>query len=286
MVLQPLPNFLHGRATQVQFASQLGGGDALEDATQEQDHLGRPKVSAFEDRPGVERVGACPGFAAIDIEVTAPGTPEQVGFVRAAARAAQAVGVKVFHQPGRAQVFVEKVYDWKVHADNLRPCTLSEHEPRSLMIRPLLFISRFVLAGIFFLSSIGKILDSSTAVQLAQLLFSTQGSEAVLRRLVYGLSVLEAGLGLWLIWGYALRESFRAIGMVLGLFSVLLLYLLIRGAELDTCGCLGTLFSSGTLEDSLLRNLGLLGIVALGIFFLDKGEQSSNNEEVGLPIPD
>ena len=70
---------MHGRATQAQFAGELGGRDALDNPAQEQHLLRRPQVPALEDGAGVERVGRCASFAAIDLQVTALGSPEQVG---------------------------------------------------------------------------------------------------------------------------------------------------------------------------------------------------------------
>lgn len=112
---------------------------------------------------------------------------------------------------------------------------------------------------VFAVAAIGKILDPA-AFQQDILAYDLLGHAP------------SALLALWLPWWELLwalacahpalrRSALIHLGLLLVVFSVLLLITAVRGIDID-CGCLGQIFAS-SVQAALLRNLILLALLLL-----------------------
>jgi hypothetical protein len=122
--------------------------------------------------------------------------------------------------------------------------------------------SRVLLAGVFGVSAIGKIISPSSFYAFARGL----GWIAIIPTVA--LLVVIVGLELVLALALLFRKtSHLAIAgsfVVLVLFTAVLMYAShSEGTVASTCGCFGELLPAGTLDASILRNLVLLALCAV-----------------------
>jgi hypothetical protein len=132
-LLEPMAELEQLRAAAPQFAGELGGGDALGDAAEDQDQLDRPPLGPLEDRLGEGGGDPAAGraakgedrgtIAAMDLEVVAVG----------AMGTGQAIGMKQPHEEFVASRLVHQVADREVHDRLIRGAErlISPHFNRS-----------------------------------------------------------------------------------------------------------------------------------------------------------
>jgi len=130
----------------------------------------------------------------------------------------------------------------------------------------LQWLLRTLLAFVLLLSGAGKLIDGSAAQHVFELLVGEGSSPAVLGRpVVLVLSLVELALAALLIVSRNPRPVLAAVGTLVLLFSLALLSLPVRGIEVPTCGCFGALVPDGSLGVALLRNLGLVILIAAAL---------------------
>jgi len=110
-----VPQVQEFRAIAAQLAGQLGGGDALGEATDNQDQFAWPALDAAQGRAG-EGVEDPMTVAAAEVQdrVAAP-TVDGHAIVAMAAGAGQAVGMQPIDELGIARRFIHQVGDREVH---------------------------------------------------------------------------------------------------------------------------------------------------------------------------
>jgi hypothetical protein len=155
------------------------------------------------------------------------------------------------------------------------------------------FITRSIcllLAAVFALSGVGKLLNADGAVQLAGLVaeqvgFVRGGAHSSLRVVVQMLSVAELVLAGLLVWsaahGTRVWVLLTTVAM-LGGFSALLAALMLGGVQVVSCGCSGvfdTLWGGGlSIEAALMRNLVLMALAFAAWMLTTTNEHTTNNE--------
>jgi hypothetical protein len=114
-MLEPVPQVQEFRAVAVQLAGQLGGGDALGEATDDQDQLPGPALGAVQGRAG-KGVEDPVAVAAPEVQHrVAATTVDDQAIVLMAAGAGQAIGVQPLDELGVARLFIHQVGDREIH---------------------------------------------------------------------------------------------------------------------------------------------------------------------------
>jgi hypothetical protein len=133
-------------------------------------------------------------------------------------------------------------------------------------------VLRLLLAAVFAVSGVGKLLNADGAVQLLDIVVDHVGwgrgeiSNSTLAVVVHIVSAAEIALAALLTFASARWLSFVLVVtlVLLGVFSALLAALLWGGVQLASCGCSGAfdvLWGGGMrVEMALLRNLVLVAL--------------------------
>jgi hypothetical protein len=110
-----VPQVQELRAVAAQLAGQLGGGDALGEAADDQDEFAGPALDAVEGRAG-EGVEDPTAVAAAEVEqrVAAPTVDDHAIGVMASG-AGQAIGMQPVDELGIARLFIHQVDDREIH---------------------------------------------------------------------------------------------------------------------------------------------------------------------------
>lgn len=130
---------------------------------------------------------------------------------------------------------------------------------------------RLLLGALFLLSGTGKLINSSDARYLVELmatrfywLIEYSGP------IVLGLSVLELLLGLLLLLNRYLKLTLWAsVGLFLFFIGVLG-YFYLRGMSVGSCGCFGAFGFGSGIEFTLIRNAVLLVLAAAGLSLISR----------------
>lgn len=127
---------------------------------------------------------------------------------------------------------------------------------------------RGLLALLFAVSGVGKLIDGQSAVHLTRSILDGAVGPAGAHGLVVAVSGAEVVLSGLLIWGRRLRWALGvSFGIVAG-FTVGLATLL-GGEGVAPCGCFGAFSLGLSLEATILRNLGVLALVLVGYLLHD-----------------
>lgn len=131
--------------------------------------------------------------------------------------------------------------------------------------RRVLTTIRFILGIIFLVSGIGKLISSSEAQYLVELLATEfywliEYSSFI----VMTTSILELVIAVLLLWGKYIRWALSGMLVMLIGFSSVLFYFYLQGMNVEGCGCFGAFGFSSGLEFTLIRNvvMMLLTVVA------------------------
>jgi hypothetical protein len=110
-----VPQVQEFRAVAVQLAGQLGGGDPLGEAAEDQDQFPGPALDAVQGGPG-EDVEDAAAVAAAEVQdrIAAPTVDDQA-IVSMAAGAGHPVGVQPTDEPVIACLFIHQLGDREVH---------------------------------------------------------------------------------------------------------------------------------------------------------------------------
>ncbi|MDR8393098.1 hypothetical protein NC796_18220 [Aliifodinibius sp. S!AR15-10] len=130
---------------------------------------------------------------------------------------------------------------------------------------------RILLGGVFLLSGIGKLIDSSDAVYLVELMATKfywliEYSNII----VISTSVLELLLAGLLFWGRKLTWVLLASFLLILAFTTVLSYFYIQGMSVASCGCFGAFGGGGGITVTLIRNLVLIALILGGYIFNTK----------------
>jgi len=143
------------------------------------------------------------------------------------------------------------------------------------MQKNILLTIRILLGLIFLASGVGKLIDSSDARYLVELLASEfywliEYADPI----VIGTSLLELVLAILLLWGRKLKISLWASLGLVSTFTIVLGHFYLQGMSIESCGCFGALGIGGGLEATLIRN-GILLLLIIGAFLLMKSRTTT-----------
>jgi hypothetical protein len=114
-LLEAMAEFEQLRATAPQLAGELGGGDALGDAAEDQDQLDRPSLGPLEGGLGEGGGDAAAGGTAIGQDRGAVAAMDLQVVRVAAVGAGQAVGMEQADEEFIASRFIHQVADREIH---------------------------------------------------------------------------------------------------------------------------------------------------------------------------
>lgn len=156
----------------------------------------------------------------------------------------------------------------------------------SKMQKKILLTIRILLGLLFLASGIGKLIDSSDARYLVELL-ATEFYWLIefAGPIVTGTSLLELVLAVLLLWGKKLKPALWVSLALVSVFTVTLGYFYLQGMSIASCGCFGALGIGGGLEATLLRNGVLLILVTGGLILGDKWILKKEKENIKV-IPE
>lgn len=139
------------------------------------------------------------------------------------------------------------------------------------MQKNILLTIRILLGLIFLASGIGKLIDSSDARYLVELL-ATEFYWLIeyANPIVIGTSLLELFLAILLLLGKKLKPVLWASLLLVSLFTIVLGYFYLQGMNIASCGCFGALGIGGGLEATLIRNGVLLILITGGLSLVYK----------------
>jgi hypothetical protein len=134
-----------------------------------------------------------------------------------------------------------------------------------LLSRILLFI-RLLLGGVFTFSGVGKLINSEDARYMVELL-ATEYYQLIeySEEIVMALTIFELLLALLLFSGWQKLVTFALTDIFLTGFIVVLVYFLINGYNVESCGCFGAFGGSGGIEATLGRDIVLLVVANFGL---------------------
>lgn len=125
---------------------------------------------------------------------------------------------------------------------------------------------RILLALIFLASGIGKLIDSSDAQYMVELL-ATRFYWLIeyAGPIVIGTSIIELILAALLLFGKKLRLALWGSLVMVTFFTLTMGYFYLQGMNVASCGCFGALGIGGGLEATLIRNGVLLLLVSTAL---------------------
>ena len=114
---------MNGIISDMQFTRETGGGLALANTAQQQNHLARSQVFMSKDRACIDRVHALTLTTTMLRDAAALGSSEVTRLLNARATlwTVQASWMKVLAQPDLAQRIVANVENWKIHVPSVVP---------------------------------------------------------------------------------------------------------------------------------------------------------------------
>ena len=127
---------------------------------------------------------------------------------------------------------------------------------------------RGLLALLFAVSGLGKLIDGQSAAHLTRTILNGTVGPAEAHGLVVAVSGTEVvlsgllALGWWPRWIFGISFGLVA-GFTMGLATLL------GGAGVASCGCFGAFSLGLSLEATLLRNLGVLALALVGFLLAD-----------------
>jgi hypothetical protein len=129
------------------------------------------------------------------------------------------------------------------------------------------------LGFIFLLSGIGKLISSSDARYLVELM-ATKFYWLIeyTGPIVLGITILELLLAAMLLWGKKIRWTLSISLLLILFFSGVLSYFYMQGFGIKTCGCFGALDIGGGITFGLFKNLILFILIVAALFLSRPGE--------------
>lgn len=127
--------------------------------------------------------------------------------------------------------------------------------------------TRFIIGIIFLVSGIGKLINSTDARFLVELLATKFYWLIEYADLIVLLtSIFELVIAVFLLWGRYLVSAFTAALAMLLVFTGVLGFFYLQGMNVASCGCFGAFGFTSGMDLTLLRNLVLIALIA-GTYF-------------------
>ena len=135
-----------------------------------------------------------------------------------------------------------------------------------------------ILGLLFLVSGVGKLINSSDAQYLVELL-ATKFYWLIEYKymIVLSVTIIELFLSALLLWGRYLKTALTGSFLLLLSFTGVLSYFYFTGMTVEECGCFGAFGGGGGTELTLLRDLVLIVLVVAG-YLLSTSQQK--NEEL------
>ena len=145
-----------------------------------------------------------------------------------------------------------------------------EFYPRALLI------SRISVGLTFLISGIGKIIDSSGALQLIELIsYEIYWLIEYRYEIIALITITELLLAFSLLLGKSLYPAFVISLLFIAGLSSTIVFLWIRGYVIESCGCFGIFdFLNGPVA-TLAKNIVLLAVLIVGLVSLSKTKSGS-----------
>lgn len=140
--------------------------------------------------------------------------------------------------------------------------------PSNRIRRYSLWGVRGLLAFLFAVSGVGKLIDGQSAAHLTRSILGGAVGPAGADGIVVAVSGAEVVLSGLLIWGRRLRWALGISFCLVAGFTVGLATLL-GGEGVTSCGCFGAFSLGLSLEATILRNLGVLALALVGFLLAD-----------------
>jgi len=127
---------------------------------------------------------------------------------------------------------------------------------------------RIILGGVFLLSGLGKLIDSSDARYLVELL-ATKYYVLIeyATPIITTVSIIELLLAVFLLWGKRIKITLAASFLLILGFTIIFGYFFLEGQQIASCGCFGAFGLSTSLDITLLRNIILMILIVTGFVF-------------------
>lgn len=123
--------------------------------------------------------------------------------------------------------------------------------------------SRFIIGILFLVSGTGKLINSTDARFLVELLATEFYWLIEYADLIVVLtSILELIIAAILLWGKYLISAFTAALAMLLVFTGVLGFFYLQGMNVANCGCFGAFGIESGMDLTLLRNLVLIALIA------------------------
>ena len=126
---------------------------------------------------------------------------------------------------------------------------------------------RLILAILFLLSGVGKLINSGDARYLVELM-ATKFYWLIeyVGPIVLGFSIIELILGIMLFWGKKIRWTLSISLILILFFSGVLGYFYVQGFNVVSCGCFGAFDFGGGLTFGLIKNVILLILIIAALY--------------------
>ena len=120
------------------------------------------------------------------------------------------------------------------------------------------WILRLLIGIIVLGSSVGKLLDLSGFVEVLRTY--QVFPDVALWPVALFITTVEFLLGTWVLSGWHLRMSAMVTALLNGIYAVWMTVTLLRGLELDNCGCFGVFFPRPLTWQSPFEDLAMAGL--------------------------
>lgn len=135
------------------------------------------------------------------------------------------------------------------------------------MNKKIIFIARFFLGLNLLATAIGKLLDIQG---FAEVIDSFQiFSDPITAPLGLALSLVELGLAIWLLTGKNLKLAGLTSTILHVFFVIWLLIAMLRGLDIQNCGCYGVFFAKPLTVKTIFEDLFML-TVSLALYISAK----------------
>lgn len=137
----------------------------------------------------------------------------------------------------------------------------------------ILVVTRIILGVVFLASGIGKLINSTDARFLVELM-ATEIYWLIeyADMIVWAISAVELVVAVLLLWGRYLTVSLTTALLMLIGFTGVLGFFYLQGMNVENCGCFGAFGFATGLELTFLRNFVLMGMIA-GVFYLSREKE-------------
>lgn len=117
---------------------------------------------------------------------------------------------------------------------------------------------QFFIGGVFLASALGKSLDLPGFVEVLKTYQAF--SDVMLWPLALVVTGIEWVLGVWVLSGWRLAIASLAAAGLNGIYAVWMTSTILRGLELENCGCFGVFFPQPLRWYSPIEDLVLVGL--------------------------